>query len=224
MIVDLFLIVMTYGFIQSCANYLLKQPLEELNKKGDPMPLLKETQELLKCKINEANMQYISMMYCAALRESGEIEKASAILNSINIDKFYGVLPVVKVLYYNNLADVCELLGDEEKSSVWITKMFQIYHDMPENKAKKQISNAVTFAKANEYFKKGDHKQAAVLLDRIITCDLPLKLETLLLRAKIALSLNDTETARDNLDYIIANGNKLYSVTAAREVLQKIMV
>ncbi len=206
--------------VNNSANYVLKKTLAELNNKCDPMPLLMETQELLNYKNTKAVRQLLLMNYSVALSETGELQKNYDILKSINIDELSSTLPVHKVIYYNNLSDACDSLGDTVQADIWYQKMMQIYNSMPDNKFKRQVVPVVNLATASAWYRRGDFNQALYTLQYVAPKDLRQRVSMAMLCAQIFIKLNDFDTARANLQFVVANGNKLLLVNQAHELLQ----
>ncbi len=206
--------------VNNSVNYVLKKPLDELNNKCDPVPLLMETQELLNYKNTKVVRQVLLMNYCVALSEIGELQKNYDILKSINIDELSATLPIHKLVYYHNLSNACDSIGDAAQADIWYEKMMQIYNGMPENKFKKQVVPVVNQATAVAWYRKGDFNQALNILKCVQPNNLRQRISMSMLCAKIFIKLNDFDTARANLQFVIANGNKLFLVNEAHKLLQ----
>lgn len=218
-LVDLVLLLISLSFSTSCLNRVMKDSFQSLYKDCDPAPALQTSSELLQYKQPESSRQVLLINYCVALREMGEYQKALDILSSINIDKCSGTLPVTKVTYYNNLSDIYDLLEDPAQSEIWYSKMMQIYKDMPNNSFKKALGSAVSSATAAHLYRIGNYEEVIPVLKQMKTEDLAHNIDSALLWAKTSLQLQDTQTAKKQLQYVIENGNRLYAVTVAQDML-----
>lgn len=221
-LIALLLVSFNYLFVKSAILVLLKKPMEALTVHGDPEPLLHITEELVTFKLSEADHQVMQINYCVALRETGELQKAHDILTSINIDKCSGMPPVNKATYYNNLADIFNLLGDEAQAEIWQLKMLQIYHDMPENKFKSGLKHSMLLVSAENCIRHGDYSQAMLWLNQTEPTDLSKKTAIALLRAQLSLKTDDIEAAKRELNEIVRIGNKLYAVKIAEKMLSEL--
>lgn len=173
-------------------------------------------------KKSGVNQQSLLILYCLALRNTGKYQKAFEILSSINIDKFAGTLPVNKIVYYNNLSDICELLNQYEQADIWYAKMMQLYSDMPDNKTKKKLNNLVLEAKISNQFLAGQYSEIIESLNSFEPNSLSSTIENAWLCAQAYLKLNEREKAIEKLNFIIEKGNKLYTVTKAKMLLERI--
>lgn len=206
--------------VNNSVNYVLKKPLDELNNKCDPLPLLMESQVLLNYKNTKVVGQVLLMNYSVALSEIGELQKNYDILKSINIDELSATLPIHKLVYYHNLSDACDSIGDAVQADIWYQKMMQIYNSMPDNKFKKQAVPVVNQATAVAWYRRGDFNQALNVLKCVQPNDLRQRVSMAMLCAQIFIKLNDFDTAKANLQFVVANGNKLFLVNEAHKLLQ----
>lgn len=218
-LVDCFLLLLAFSFPQSCLNRVILHSCESLNKNCDPEPLLQTTTELLAYAQPENIRQILLINQSLAFREMGEYQKAADILNSINIDKTSSTLPITKITYYNNLSDIYDLLDKTAQADIWYEKMVQIYYDMPENAAKKQIKDALESASAAYQYRKGNYQKTIDILSTLHTQNMAHNIDSALRWAQASLKLGDIQTARAKLNYVIENGNKLHSVTLAKQML-----
>lgn len=217
---NLLIIFVSIIFVNSSAVQLLKKAADELDNKCDPVPLLTETQELLKYKNTKAVNQLLLMDHAVALGKTGEFQKNYDILKSINIDELSSTLPITKVIYYNNLSSACAALGDNVQADIWYQKMIRMYISLPDNRMKKRIASTVNLTTAEAWCRRGDFDQALNTLTHTVPENLRQKVSIAMTYAEIFMKLNDFDTARANLQFVIANGNKLFEVNKAYELLQ----
>lgn len=205
--------------VNSATARLLKKPLDELGNNCDPTPLLEMTTELLGYKNTKIVQQTILMDHGVALREFGEFQRNYEILKSINVDENSGIPPITKVVYYNNLSDACSCIGDDVQAEIWYQKMIQIYNGMPENKAKKKLDCAVKLSTAEAWYRRNDFEQALNTLRCVEPTQLAEQVGLALSYAEVFVKLNNYEEAIANIRFVIANGNKLFAVKRAYELL-----
>lgn len=209
-------------FIASAPVKLFKEPVEHLNQHCDPYPLIEETQRQLARKFDGPHRQMLEFNYAAALRESGQFEKAMEVLEKLNIDKFPGTAPYSKYSYYHNLCDLCYVLDRKEEGRIWFRKANQIYQDLPPVKAKLELEATHMLQEAEILHYEGDSDAA---LQKAAKIQLPHKkmiLDAAMLAAKCHLSLEEPEKARTKLQYVIDNGNRLHIAQEAAELMENL--
>ena len=224
LLVPVLLVVLVYGlwFVFAACDRLWKKPLEILKNQCDPYPFLEEMNEQRTYPGNDAAKQIREINYATALRCTGEYEKAFALQSSINIDKYAGMLPDIKVVYYNNLTDLCQLMGKHQEAVIWYAKTLQIWNDLKPGKQKEKLRNTVESTRAAMHFCKGEYDQALQVLGRAKIENLGDRIENAMMYARVYLALGDTEKAVRPLTFVAENGNKLYFATEAKALLAKI--
>lgn len=221
-LIDLFLWFVVGRFISMAPGKLLQEPHRLLQQECDPYPLMEETQRQLARKFDGTHRQLLEMDYAVSLRETGQFHKAAEILENINIDKFPGTTPFLKYVYYHNLCDISYILGRSEEARVWCRKFRQIHHDLPPTKAKQELSATNDLMEAEVLFYEGNHESA---LRKVAWIKLPTRrmvLDGALLAAKCHIALEEPEKAKEKLQYVMNNGNKLYIAEEAREILESL--
>ena len=202
--------------------YLTKKPQSELFDNCDPEPYFNITKELLTYNLSYTDHLATLLDYCVTLRDMGGIQEAYDMLSVINIDKKASTPNVFKAIYYNNLADVCWLLGDNAAADIWCEKMLRIYQDMPQSKFRKHLDSAALISSAERSYRNEDYSMAMLTLNQAELKNTRAKVSAALLRAQIYIKAGNVENARKELDYVISNGNKCYDVTRAKEILNNI--
>ena len=205
--------------ISAAGDTLIKKPLEILRTQCDPYPFLEEMRQQQSYPANDATKQIRTINYALALRCIGEYEQAFALLSTTNIDKHAGMLPVAKVSYYNNLMDLCALMGRHQEAILWYEKTAQIFHDMKPGKQKEKLRNTVESNRATYHFCKGEWEQALQVLGRAKIENLNDRIENAMMYARVYLALGESEKAVRPLTFVAENGNKLYFATEARKLL-----
>lgn len=220
-LIDLFMIFFSCVFVDSSAVKLQQKPLKALSDHCDPYPLLQETAELLTCGFSGVTEQAIRINHCLALREIGQYQKSWELLSAMNIDRHAGTLPQVKFVYYCNLCDVLTLMGRYPEAEVWYQKAIQIYQDMPENKAKQSLREAVEGMAADAWYRRGDYGQARACISARQPETLNNRVDQALFYARCCIAMSEPEAARQSLEFVITYGNRLYAVAQARYLLEQ---
>ncbi len=219
-----------YLFYFHIVNEILKKGIEACEQHCDPEKFLQVTEELLSYGISGWMGQIVLIDYYDALRWTGQYEKTYELLKAVNIDKEAGTELGTKTVYYYNLADICTQLGKYDEADIWYDKMQQIHADIKNVKIKQMNEHMVICGQAYAYYRKGEYEKAVQTV-----CDLNatdesgnrkikkcMLIDDSLLLAKCYIELGELEKAKDKLEYVIANGNKLHSVVEAEEILAKI--
>lgn len=219
---DLLFIFLTCVVVDNSVGFLLKKPLAQLDENCNPMPLLEELEEVLTYNNADVVQQMLMVNYALAQRGIGNFEKAYEVLSSINIDKNAGVLPITKVVYYNNLMDACMLLEKYDEAVVWYSKLKQIYADIKESKQKESLKDTIESADAINCFCKKEYNKALHILDGFVSRKLRAKVENTWFYAKVCLQMGDMETAKEKLTYVAENGKQHFFAKEAKELLKQI--
>ena len=150
---------------------------------------------------------------------TGNAKKAIEILENIDV-KVYPTKRHILALYYNNLFAYYLHSEDREKAK----EIFDIHkYDMLYARSEKTVhSICETFATYEINFGNKEIGIATMnkLLERAINT--PSKLDILLSLAKIDVENNELQAAKDKLNAVINEGNKLHFVDIAKELLAKI--
>ncbi|MBQ4556562.1 MAG: tetratricopeptide repeat protein [Clostridia bacterium] len=218
---NMLILLFAYVFPYSCTTKLLQAVVDELNNNCDPYPLLDETRRQLE-RVKEGSEQQLLMTnQCAALISIGEYQKGIDLLTSINIDKYSTTPAILKFIYYNNLASCYWHIDDIENAVTLNKKAIAIYNDLPDTKEKHFFTYAVKDCQASVLFSEGKYDEALKLLEEAPIENASARISNTYARAEIYMKKGEIEIARNLLNYVIANGNKLYSVVRAKEMLEK---
>lgn len=221
-IVNLVLAFIIYAYVEYSPDPIIRKAVVELNDNCNPYPLLAETEKLLAYKNSEMLHQIILINHAAALRCIGEYQRNLDMLRTLNIDKVPGMLPTNKVVYYNNLMDACELLGKYDEADVWYSKMMLIHADITNQKQLEELEHTILCAKAFHFYYEKAYNKALLMVQDMTAKSRKDKVENAMLYARIAIAMGDVETAKAKLQYVIENGNKLYVVTEARQMIEQL--
>ena len=172
--------------------------------------------------MTKSNKLSITINHCAALGECGQLQEAYDTLRTIAIDTVPYATNQLKMIYYNNLYSICNVLGDDDQADFWLSKALGFYDTMPENKFKKALANLYFGLMAEKHYRNGNYDEAIKALDSREIKSLGSEIGNAYIRAQIAVKLGKTDEAKRLLEGIIAIGNKLYCVTLAKKLLNEI--
>ena len=220
--VDIITVLVNYFFVFTCHGKLIRKAESELDNNCDPYPLLYITELLLNYKYTDFDRFLLLLDHCASLASVGEPEKAYGILESINIDNITGAFPAIKIIYYNNLMGVSASLGMTDKANELHSKIMMMYQSIGAKKQKQLLEPIIHMAEAVYCYYNQEYAKSIQLLNGMESNVPRMKVVTAMLCANACLGLNDTETAKEKLRYVIDHGNRLFSVTEARDLLNKL--
>ena len=219
-VINAWLILATLCYADYCAAKLLQRTYRTLREECDPEPFLQHVEKMISRTKSEARKQLLTVDLAVALVYMGDYRKVYDILKSINIDKFASTLPLQKVCYYNNLADVCMKLEDFEEAELWYQKTAQLYADVKSSKLKASLAGTIQSGEITSLYCKKDYEGALELLNSRKPECLLIEVEDALLCARIYVAQGETALAKQKLEYVIANGNKTCLVGEAQDLLK----
>lgn len=219
---DLLMMALFGICISNSGAFLLQETVKRVQQDCDPYPHLEEVQRQMDYPNSEPMKQLLTMDLATAFRNTGEYQKAYDLLTDIHIDKRADTLPVTKFVYYNNLMDICFLLGKYSEARIWHGKMMQIYSDLKNDKQKKQFLCTVVNAQAIDSFCAQDYSRVLQILDAGEAANKCQLVDNSMIYARACLMLGDRERAREHLQFVVENGNRLYCVKQAGELLEQV--
>lgn len=199
---------------------LMNDAIKHMNEKCDPTLLLEETQIMLESKHKDQQAQVFLINRAVALREMGHYGEARAMLESVNVDKYVSFLPANKVVYYNNLADICFLTGDFENAKKWYEKSHRILGDLKEGKQKEKLKEAVGMSFAQIDYMNKNYADAVQKLEKLDKNLMQARVEANYLMGMCYMELNDRDAARSCFEFVLDNGNRLHRVDQAFRILK----
>lgn len=218
----LFLTFMVFAAIDNCYVQLLKKPVKLLNEHCDPYPYLEQTELLATYKLTDTAHQLVFMDQAAMLLDIGNGQEAYDLLMSINIDKYAGILPVQKAIYYNNLACSCLMLSKTEEARIWYEKSRMIAQDIRSEKMKKLLTWAQSTTSAELLYSEGKYDDALDALTDKKAETLRQQVSQAAILGKILFAKGDFARAAEYLTSVCINGNRMYVVTEAKNLLEKL--
>ena len=222
LIIIFLFVFLSYLFCLSCSNFFIINANKELEKNCDPNPLLRETTEALKYEKNGMNRQIYLIDYCVAMGALGEHEFAYRQLSEINIDRYAGIPPIAKVIYYNNLGYYGGLIGKKETEDLLHKKAMDIFNLMKPSKQKETLTLTMLSAQASFCLRQGDFAGALDYANQMKPNNNYAEIETAWLFSEIYLAQNDTLSAKKYLEKVASSNPSLYIVKEANRLLAEI--
>lgn len=211
-----------YLFPEACQNTIVHRATLKLDQECDATPLIIETAELLTYKNGKVQQQILLMNHAVGLRCIGKFQPAYDMLSSINIDQYSTMLNEHKIIYYNNLADLCDLLGRPDEATIWFLKAKRLFEDSKNKRFRAKIYSSIVCSCAEEAYRQKDYQAAIELLNSVPTETLRMDVGKAFLYAKCFLALGDEEHAKENLEFTIQYGNTLFHAQEAKQLLEQL--
>lgn len=194
--------------------------LKKLNDECDPYPLLEVCDEIIKYAQPKTDILIARINRCVALSCIGEYEKNLRELQDIRIDSLVGTVAQTKFIYYNNLASAYISLGDNVTAEIWYNKSAELLDAIKNQKIKEQMTDTHRFSKAQLLISAGKAEEGLELLNGVKARDIKMRVSLALSSAEANIKLKRYELAKPALEYVIANGNRLYAVVEAKKLLE----
>jgi len=166
------------------------------------------------CKKKNKLKPHVLLNKSAGLISSGEFHEAQALLQEININlKKYD--STCKAIYYNNSICVYLALNNLEKAQEYNSKLMEI---QIVKSLSTRVKESIYDTEAMLYIASGDYKKGESILKSLLKYRLSmnLKLDCMFRLALIDIKEGKLADAKEKLNYIIMNGNKLYIVKEAQ--------
>lgn len=215
-LISIFILALNYFWVYAMQGRLLNGPLQAWSRDGDPKPLYEVTERVLTYRNPKSIRAVYLIDHAVALREMGELQRAHDILTVPDADS---LAPAVKVVYYNNLSDILDLLGCTEQAEEACLEMKRLYDALPETKQKQALKQTVSLALAKDLFRRQEYGEAMSVLAQIVLDNLPSRMDVYLLRGQIYLKSGETEKAKICLGETVRAGKGLYAVRIAQDLL-----
>lgn len=202
----------------NCGERLRREPIAIANQQCDPYPLLVEMRTQLGYSLPPMQMLMTEINYALALGHTGAYEEAYQRLNSINIDHPRISLSV-RLVYYSNRADLCFMMGKYEETIRCHENAVQSFQNMKPGKAKEKLRHVVESNYGMYHFCKEAYDEALRAMEGVQPEHLSSRISNALTSARILLAMGEKEKAREQLQFVVDNGNQMYHVTEARNLL-----
>ena len=218
-----FILFISVMCVNASDQLVLGMAGEELNNNCDPYPLLETACAQLQKVKSKSYRQVLLINKMTALRELGEYAESKEILESVNIDQYTGTLPVTKIIYYNNLVDILMLTGNTETALIWHKKLLRMAADFKGSKKNKTlIDDTLKMTGIEISISLGKLDEAESFLTSLAPVSNRQIVEKTYLLAMIYIKQGRPIEAKEFLQYVINNGNKLYIVEHAKILLEEI--
>ncbi|MBE6626826.1 MAG: tetratricopeptide repeat protein [Ruminococcaceae bacterium] len=191
------------------------------NHKCDPEPLLEEVNLQLEFFKNTKYEQRLLNARGAVLNAMGEYEKSYEISLSVLKANLKDNNHTHNVIFYGNVSSSLYKLGRYEEAHEYYSKATEEYEKIKKPEEKYYHKSYIDSFRVTDLMSKGCYREALNLIESLDKEE-SLSAEIVwgaLKSARCYIGLGEYDKAREKLEYVIANGNKLYAVTEAKELL-----
>ena len=209
----------SYAFLETCFVYLLKEPTKMLGE-CDPYPLYEESKFLYDTGVPKAFGAAVICDYSAALRYMGELRRAYDMIHNISDNDLERAGFIVRMTYYNNLADCCVALGLFEEADACYLDFVREYEQTKRKKAQSQYAYCYDSARMYLMMRDGNYADALTLCNGLLPQNKLQSVSCSMERARIYNGLGDMENATAQLNFVIENSGKTSLGIEAKGMLE----
>lgn len=188
----------------------------------DPYPMLQEMSEQLSYVKSKKYKTLLLINKAVAIGKTGDFETNLKILKDINIEE-QGFSLIFKAIYFNNLADAYISVKDFENAKKYLEMTEQIIPQLKNEKNRHILKRSYNLNLVSLKISEGDFESAITIINSTndINESKHLIVEKSLLWAQIYIGAKRFNEADRCLKYVINNGNRLYAVTEAYNLMNK---
>jgi hypothetical protein len=205
-----------------CGYKLFNQPLAVLENQCDPDPYLEEARRQQSYP-GPANLKLSRTCILAmALFDIGEYEQGYHLLTAVPKKTVCKVHPVNQISYFSSLFWICVKLEKNQEAEISHLKLMEAYSKIRLKKRQKMLEPIIESHHSGYLRFKQEYTQALLAIKARKNPSLRSEVLTAGALAGIYQNLGEKGKAIEQLEFVINNGNKLYIVTEAKELLAKI--
>lgn len=196
-----------------------RRALKILTEQCDPFPLLKEMQDQVSHGYAQPLDTVLRIDLAVALFNCGSEQTALDVMRLIPVETTKKLSPIHKALYYYNLAFFRMETGDFEGSEEAYRRFGEIAVGKVRKAFMKKYPEIFEMSEAEHLYRMGDYAAALEKARRIRHKSASAKVGGALFCARCAIALGDRNAARQDLNFVIENGNRLSEVDKAWKLL-----
>jgi len=207
----------------SVETSLTDTAIKQLYEQCDPYPLLERTTQQLQSKANKTYRLSLLIGKAFVLRSLGRFDEAFSVLSSIQLDQNRSKHRDIRIVYYCNLVDILIIRGNLVQAHGYNSELQQLINGLNkvDDNLKKRLSEIPVHNQARLLFAYGNYYESEALFRNLSEPQWNIeRVFRYLFYAKLCLKQNRIDEAMPYLQYVISNGNKLYDVMEASELLR----
>ncbi len=206
----------------SCGGRFLNRALRIMMDQCDPYPFLHELQTQLSYGYAPGYELTLRLNLATALYNTGSAQVALNVMKLIPIEKTGRATSLIKAMYYNNLTTFSSQMGDNAGAEDAYEKFLELANGMAKKALEKHYPQLMPLAEAGHLYRMGEYAAALEKCRSVPLNTAYDRVSNACFRARCAIALEDQDTARRELNYVIAHGNKLAMVQDAWAMLKKL--
>ena len=223
-IYGVFMLLLSYVWADSSRFALLTKALATFENMCDPYPLEETVREQLSYVKLKSQRIGLFINLSATLEATGRHEESVENLERVDVDTCTSVTPLMKFVYYHNLASAYLRTGKMEPVPFLLQKEHQILLNLKTSqKSRNKLTESYNLNLADFHVcnREYDIAYSFIKKSNYENASLHQKVTINLLKAQILVGTGKPEEARPHLDFVLRNGNKLYDVEIARRYLER---
>jgi len=193
-----------------------------LAEECDPYPLLNELKVQLSYQGTKSMKLTRMMDYATVLSDIGDEEQSYAIKASVKDDIARTDSFVGHAIYSHNMSVACMKLGKWQEMEYWHEKMMEAIQRMPSEKQRQAHYKQIEGYFVRYHYSRQAYEKSLEILDGMKPRDLRQAVANAMNYARNYRAMGDIEKAKEKLTFVVENGNKLYAVQEARQMLAEI--
>ena len=208
--------------LTACGGRFQNRALKIMTEQCDPYPYLQELQTQLSYDYPPGIEIIVRLNLATALHNTGSTQVGVNVMKLIPIEEKGRARSVTKAMYYNNLATFLSHSGDAAGAEEAYRKFLELADGKAKKVLQKRYPHLRTLAEAGHLYATGEYAAALEKCRGIPPKSAYDRVSIASFRAKCCIALDDPDSARRELNYVIANGNRLALVNDAWEMLKKL--
>lgn len=206
----------------SCGGRFQNRALRIMMDQCDPYPFLHELQTQLSYGYAPGYEMMLRLNLATALYNTGSAQVALNVMKLIPIEKKGRTNRLMKAMYYNNLTTFSSQMGDTAGAEDAYEKFLELANGKAKKALEKHYPQLMPLAEADHLYRIGEVRTALAKARTATEKTVMDRVTHAWFRAKCAIALEDYDTARRELNYVIAHGNKLAMVQDSWAMLKKL--
>ena len=207
-------------WVNGRGNALLQKPLQVVLHQCDPYPYLAQRQR------DYSGVPFLKLMQLinesSALNLVGECRQAYHMLASVDPKILHRVNAYMKAYYYYSLSSLAITVEDQATVELWHSKMLEAISKIRNAKAKRYAAVLERNAAVRIHFVRGEYDLALQVRQTWNETSLYGKVGEAYDYGKIYMAQGELALAKEKMEFVVQNGNRLHLVTVAKEKLAEI--
>ena len=188
----------------------------------DPYPFLEEAKRQLLYQGTKPMKLTRLIDYSTALLEVGEVEQAYTLLYASQEDVHRNDLRDGCCVYYHNLALASLYLGKWQEMEHWHEKLMENLQRLRSDQQKHAAMQSMAGYFVGYHHARQEYDQSMQILKGMVPANLRQQVAIAMHYARHYLAMGETEKVKEALAFVVGNGNKLYAVQEAQQMLAEL--